>query len=134
MPTYPKLFFHLSVIVCGEANLDRDLSNEYWDIFNNDATISPDLRKMLELYDSILQSNPSDILIEIKKQMMTDEPMRELLRKIIKIWYLGRPPVKELKGPRFFYHYEALIWKVAHAHPPGLSGGYYGYWHYKPEN
>lgn len=31
-------------------------------------------------------------------------------------------------------YYNSLLWKVIRAHPPGLSGGYYGHWKYEPEN
>lgn len=137
MPAYPSLFHQLSMTVCGYADLNEDLSNEYWNILSGDAATLPQLTRMLDMYDHILQANPPDILAEFRNQVLPDAALRELLRKIIKTWYLGRPPVAPaapLNGPRFFYHYEALIWKVAHAHPPGLSGGYYGYWHYKPEN
>ena len=31
-------------------------------------------------------------------------------------------------------HFEALMWRVIQAHPPALSGGYFGHWHYSPED
>ena len=31
-------------------------------------------------------------------------------------------------------HFQALIWRVIQAHPPALSGGYFGHWHYPPED
>ena len=31
-------------------------------------------------------------------------------------------------------HFRALIWPTIGAHPPALSGGYFGYWKYPPEN
>ena len=31
-------------------------------------------------------------------------------------------------------HFEALMWRVLQAHPPALSGGYFGHWHYPPED
>jgi hypothetical protein len=30
--------------------------------------------------------------------------------------------------------YESLVWRAIQAHPPGLSGGYFGQWHYRPED
>lgn len=30
-------------------------------------------------------------------------------------------------------YFESLIWRAALAHPPALSGGYFGYWRYPPE-
>jgi hypothetical protein len=31
-------------------------------------------------------------------------------------------------------YFEAVLWRVILAHPPGLSGGYFGHWHYPPED
>jgi len=31
-------------------------------------------------------------------------------------------------------HFQALMWRVIQAHPPALSGGYFGHWHYPPED
>jgi hypothetical protein len=31
-------------------------------------------------------------------------------------------------------YFESLVWRVVQAHPRGLSGGYFGHWHYPPED
>lgn len=31
-------------------------------------------------------------------------------------------------------HFESVLWRTIQAHPPGLSGGYFGHWHYPPED
>ena len=41
-------------------------------------------------------------------------------------------PEGEIPAPED--HFEALVWRVIQAHAPGLSGGYYGQWHYAPED
>lgn len=38
----------------------------------------------------------------------------------------------ELQNPDDFF--ESVLWRVIQAHPPGLSGGYFGHWHYPPED
>jgi hypothetical protein len=30
-------------------------------------------------------------------------------------------------------HFESLMWRAALAHPPALSGGYFGHWSYPPD-
>lgn len=30
-------------------------------------------------------------------------------------------------------HFESLMWRAALAHPPALSGGYFGHWAYPPD-
>jgi hypothetical protein len=31
-------------------------------------------------------------------------------------------------------YFGALLWPVIGAHPPGLSGGYFGHWRYLPDD
>lgn len=31
-------------------------------------------------------------------------------------------------------YFESVVWKVIQAHPLALSGGYFGHWHYAPED
>lgn len=31
-------------------------------------------------------------------------------------------------------YFEAAVWRVIQAHPPALTGGYFGHWHYPPED
>jgi hypothetical protein len=31
-------------------------------------------------------------------------------------------------------YFESQVWRVVQAHPRALSGGYYGHWHYPPED
>jgi len=132
-----SLFFHLSVQLCGVENLSPRLSDVYYETFNSDPSSTVILKILLDKYQKILNSNGHNIIQRIQKEILDDNKLKDLVRNIIKLWYLGYcsgiATLTELKGGGFYFHYEALIWKVAHAHPPGLSGGYYGYWKYKPE-
>jgi hypothetical protein len=44
----------------------------------------------------------------------------------------GTQPKPMIASPEDYF--ESVVWKVIQAHPPGLSGGYYGHWHYPPED
>ena len=44
----------------------------------------------------------------------------------------SRIPPPDLDDPSD--HFEAVLWRVIQAHPPGLSGGYFGHWRYPPED
>ena len=132
-------FFHLSGLLCGDEELPRKLSDVYYLVFNNDPAVSPTLKALLDKFEKINQAKPPDIIAEIKSKLLSDTSLRGLVLSIIKLWYLGvikslADSNQPLKGDGFYFHHEALIWKVSHAHPAGLSGGYYGYWAYKPEN
>ena len=128
-----QIFRKLSMALCADTNLSASLSDEYFEILAPDVNFLP----LLNAYSKILNTNPSDILIEIQNQLLTNSDYKLLIKEIIKLWYLGkteRKGINELKGKSYYFHYEALIWKVLHTHPAGLTGGYFGYWSYKPEN
>lgn len=60
-----------------------------------------------------------------------------LLKEIILLWYTGFPSnesLTKIAKVGLEGYFESLLWKVIRAHPPGLSGGYFGHWHYPPEN
>lgn len=127
-----ELFRQLSIILCGDESLSPSLSEEYFDVLASD----PSLILILEAYQKIVSNNPVDIFSEIQTKLLVTDTNKEMAKKIIKLWYLGRTENSKdsLKGKNHYFHYEALIWKVLHAHPTGLTGGYFGYWAYKPEN
>jgi hypothetical protein len=126
-----EVFKQFSVIVCADESISNSLSKEYYDLFSKDVNFLP----LLTDFKKIIDSNPSDIVLEICNNILSNSAYKNLVKEIIKLWYLGKiDRLGELKGNDHYFHYDALIWKVLHAHPTGLTGGYYGYWSYKPEN
>lgn len=119
--------------LCAETELSTSLSDDYYDILSSDINFIP----LLKAFEKVLNSTPSDLIIEIQNQLLTNTDYKLLIKEIIKLWYLGkteRKGINELKGKNHYFHNEALVWKVLHTHPTGLTGGYFGYWSYKPEN
>jgi hypothetical protein len=45
----------------------------------------------------------------------------------------GRPAPDQTELDEADY-FESVMWRAIQAHPRGLSGGYYGHWHYPPED
>ena len=139
---YPELFYHYSKLVTGEDSLSRKLSNVYFEIFNADPAVQTDFLRLLDVYQEILNKGETDHEPAIKEKILPDTNLNAITLSIIKLWYLGiikslttnSQNTEPLKGGGYYFHHEALIWKIARAHPAGLSGGYYGYWSYKPEN
>jgi Membrane bound FAD containing D-sorbitol dehydrogenase len=139
---YTDLFLQFSKLVCADESLSPGLSKVYFDIFHNDPAVQPDLLKLLDRFSSIQIAGASDPEKAISENILSDSSLSALTLSIIKLWYLGvikslttgPANTEPLKGGEFYFHHEALIWKVASAHPAGLSVGYYGYWSYKPEN
>jgi hypothetical protein len=136
-----ELFFELSKNLCGFDDLSHGLSNVYYSIFASNQTTQADLQLLLTGYEKIVNDNPKDIINAIQTKILSEENLRNLALSIIKLWYLGVIPIVaggptdttlELQGYNFYY--EALVWRAAKAHPPGLSKAFYGHWSYKPES
>jgi hypothetical protein len=124
------LFADLSAKLCDDQTLPLSLVQEYYEILRH----LPHFNSLMERYQGIKSQNFDDIIEQIHKQLLSVPEYRLVIKDILKLWYLGRiEGLQILKGARYYFFYEALIWKVLHAHPVGLTGGYYGYWSYKPE-
>jgi hypothetical protein len=137
--TSAELFYQYSKIVCGQDDLSRGLSDTYFNILNSDPTIQKDFQNLLEVFGKFTSSDLASPEKAVTNQILPDDAMRNTTLLIIKLWYLGiiapiGNPANPLTKNGYYFHHEALIWKIAQAHPAGLSGGYYGYWAYKPEN
>lgn len=69
-------------------------------------------------------------------EVMRDEAHATIARAITYGLYTGMLPADGSDEPAMSPedHFEAVMWRVIQAHPPGLSGGYFGHWHYPPED
>src|SRR5450432_3337923 len=127
---YPDLFYKYYMVVCGDESLSPGLANVYFGLFDSDTLSRADFLRLLDQFKTIM--GDSDPEGAVKNKILTDQGLNAVTLSIIKLWYLGViKPLKTLSGGGYYFHQEALIWKVAQAHPAGLSGGYYGYWSYK---
>jgi hypothetical protein len=78
---------------------------------------------------------------EIGQRIMNDAGLGPLAQQIIVLWYTSALHTKDEKGNDLWdfpedpnQYFGGLVWSVIHAHPLGLSGGYFGHWKYPPEN
>lgn len=76
-------------------------------------------------------------------RILADENLASMARHLIYWLYTGTVPEhmpEDLDAPVEGHimtsedYFESLVWSVVKAHPLALSGGYYGYWHYPPED
>ena len=79
-------------------------------------------------------------------KIMSNSRLSEVAKEITMLWYMsgfripgcqgddGEPEFKELAPETPEQYFRALFWPTVRAHPLGLSGGYFGYWKYPPEN
>jgi hypothetical protein len=125
-------FVRLSETLTGIEPLNRTLAAQYLDrlVGVPEAKSLPLLASTVE---QILAAR-GDTDAEITHRILGDEDLRALTKIIVLVWYLGDAP--SLKSADQFpqHHFQGRFWDVIHAHPPALSGGYFGHWAYPPDN
>jgi Membrane bound FAD containing D-sorbitol dehydrogenase len=133
-------FLALSRILTGVDDLNADLGRQYLDRLNS-GPFSPLVSQTLERFCE-LKDKP-DVVDQVKKQIVANDSLRPTVCQIILLWYtstvqdnLGmQPPAAPVMrfGTQEEY-FSGLAWTIIGAHPPGLSGGYFGHWRYRPDN
>lgn len=81
-------------------------------------------------------ARPADVPAEawIEAELWADTAARAVCTGIMMAWLFGAAPTTDSDDPRWAARwFEGRFWTYAHAHVPGLSGGYFGYWSYPPE-
>lgn len=82
-----------------------------------------------------LQATSGDLEADVRTQIVESPELGPLVGQIMLLWYTS---ASEQAGEWKFgtpeQYFRADVWTVIGAHPPGLSGGYFGYWRYPPEN
>jgi hypothetical protein len=133
-------FLAISRILTGVENLDADLGRQYLDRLNS-SPFNPLLSQILKRFQEL--KGAPDAVGQVKKQIVADDSLRPTVCQIILLWYtstvqdnLGmQPPAAPVMrfGTQEEY-FSGLAWTIIGAHPPGLSGGYFGHWRYRPDN
>lgn len=132
-------FFDLSVALTGDDDLPRALSKPYLERF--DRAHPGELDPLLEAFveGSAGEAVPAQV---IARKVTQNAQLWSVAGEVIGLWLLSRlvafdmeqtragKPTEEVPPEQY---YQSRIWDTARAHPPGLSGGYFGYWHYAPE-
>jgi hypothetical protein len=129
-------FLALSRILTGVGQLDAALANQYLDRLVS-TPFGSAVRQMLERFAKF---KPDETLPErVTKEIVDDDTLRPAVCQIILLWYTsalwdnGTTPIALRYGTQDEY-FSGLAWSLIGAHPPGLSGGYFGHWRYRPEN
>src|SRR4051812_12401697 len=133
-------FVELSEALTGVAGLSADLSREYEARLRAEG-MGAALDRLLAAYVSLKAQGRLDS-DSLEAHLFDDADLRDVAEQLILLWYssaiIGAPPVPNarplLKFGKPEHHFRALMWDVIGAHPPALSGGYFGHWHYPPEN
>lgn len=132
-------FIALSSVLTGKAGLDRTLAEQYLQRITVDVN-GDKLKDLLKTFREI-EAAGGEVLEEINQRIMNDATLGPLAQQIIVLWYTSALHSKDENGNDRFdfpdnpdHYFSGLVWQVIHAHPLGLSGGYFGHWKYPPEN
>ncbi len=133
-----SLFIELSTAFTGVDDLPADLASEYEERLRS-LGLERVLNRLLASYGELKALGTIDDE-SIAATLASDPVLRSLAEQIIVLWYSSATMAFDDKGQielifgKPEHHFRALLWDVIGAHPPALSGGYFGYWHYPPEN
>jgi len=133
-----EAFCKISKLLTGESHLDPSLAELLLTRLQHTSESKKSLDRLWGALASIEVglSNGEDSSDLINRSILADDDLRRLAGMIIILWFLGDVRTVDdapLPGtPR--EHFEALFWRIIHAHPPALSGGYFGHWAYPPDN
>jgi hypothetical protein len=129
-------FIALSRILTGVEQLDVKLGSQYLDRLSS-SPCEPFLRQTLERFRKLpVDATRAD---QVKQQILGDDNLLPTVCQIVLLWYTSAMrdnsdlPIALRYGTPEEY-FSGLAWRIIGAHVPGLSGGYFGHWRYRPEN
>jgi hypothetical protein len=126
------LFYSLSIDLTGEPKLNRLLAAGLLSRLR-EAPEASALDELLRVYEGIL-AEPSGHNDLIRERIMKVDALRGVAKMIIVLWYTGDLLSIQPSALSEAEYFQGIVWQVAHAHAPGLSGGYFGHWTYPPDN
>jgi len=126
------LFRRLSIDLTGEPRLDAARAAALLQRFLTVA--KPEGVERLAAIAAALPDDSARREEAIRVQIMEDQELRELVKVILVLWYTGDLLGSTTSLPSEDEYFGGLLWTVARAHPPALSGGYFGHWTYPPDN
>jgi hypothetical protein len=131
--TMLQQFIGLSEILTG-CSLDKEQGAELLERLLITPLV-PSIQEVLKLFGSLKKPSAADV----QGKMVANAALRPTLCQIILLWYTSAlrdsesDPLVLRYGSEQAY-FGGLVWRVIGAHPPGLSGGYFGHWRYRPDN
>jgi hypothetical protein len=129
-------FLALSKILTGVDALDPALGSQYLDRLLSSPLALP-LRQILDLFHTL--KSGAALADQVKQRILSDDSLRPTVAQIILLWYTSALLDNTGVPSNFRYgtqeeYFSGLAWQIMGAHVPGLSGGYFGHWRYRPDN
>ena len=130
-------FYHLSTLLTGFDDLPVKTSEGYYAKLSIVDGYTEHLESLITLAINLFD------VVELMKY--TSDEQKICCKGIVFLWYTSECLTwtsaknnildkNRENNPTEEEYYSALLWRAIRAHPPALSGGYYGYWKYEPEN
>ena len=127
------LFLELSEIMTGFDSLPPKLGALYQAELEN--LFPAPFKQLLEVFAANKSSDPGNNVEAVGRYIWGDPALQPFAAAVTTLWYNA---VLDFGGKKWVAppeaYFESLLWKAVDAHPPALSGGYFGYWRYAPEN
>lgn len=127
-----QTFHMLSRELTGVGELDEAMGAELFSRLAS-APVGAALPSLLDEFRAILAGG-GDVQTEIGRRIIANETLAPVAQQIILLWYTSAFLIEnkwQFGTPRQYF--SSLMWPIIGAHPPALSGGYFGYWKYPPE-
>jgi hypothetical protein len=128
-------FLELSKILTGFTDLKLKPAEVYYEALSKN--LKKDFTRLLSEYEKKVRNKKGSPDELVRTHLWQDANNKKICQSIIRAWYSASLSAAadgfDFMAPTDVY-YEALIWKTVEAHPLALSGGYFGYWRYAPEN
>jgi hypothetical protein len=129
-------FLALSRVLTGVEPLDPELGRQYLDRLNSTPYAAP-LRQILERFRALKAGG--SLAAQVKRQILGDDALRPAVCQIILLWFTSALRDNQTGTITLRYgsqeeYFSGLAWQIMGAHVPGLSGGYFGHWRYRPDN
>jgi hypothetical protein len=126
-------FMELSEILTG-CKLDAEQGRAHFDRLLSTPLV-PSIPDVLKRFEKLSKRSAA----EVERKMVADAKLRPTLCQIVLLWYTSAlrdsesDPLVLRYGSEQAY-FGGLVWRILGAHAPGLSGGYFGHWRYRPDN
>jgi Membrane bound FAD containing D-sorbitol dehydrogenase len=129
-------FLALSRILTGVDALDPAIGGAYLDRLLS-SPLEPAVRQVLKRFHGLKPG--ATLADQVRKKIVGDDALRPTVCQIVLIWYTSA--LRDNPSPAIVLRYgtpeeyfSGLAWRIMGAHAPGLSGGYFGHWRYRPDN
>jgi Membrane bound FAD containing D-sorbitol dehydrogenase len=129
-------FLALSAILTGVEELDAGLGRRYLDRISS-TPFAPSLREILRRFNAL---EPGQTRADkVRQEIISNDELRPAIIQIVLLWYTSAMHDNDGMPANLRYgtqdeYFSGLGWRILGAHAPGLSGGYFGHWRYRPEN